>query len=81
MTEIAIIGMLNGLYFWKRPVYLSILAAMVDVIYGLVYAVSGSTTPVYNSTTFWVGLAITILGVCIFIYEFIWVEVFKKGRR
>ena len=78
MIELVVIGMLNALCFWKRPVYILIPVSMIDVIYGLIYGISGGTTPIYNSTKFWEGLVIVILGLSIFIYEFVWIEVLKK---
>ena len=79
MIDILLIGLLNALCFWKRPVYLLVPVSMVDVIYGFIYAVSKNVTPVYNSTAFWIGLVVVILGICIFCYEFIWLVILKRG--
>ncbi|GEM_PF-2640887 len=80
MTELILVGMLNALCFWKRPVYVMVPVAMLDVIYGLVYATSGNTNPIYNSTAFWEGLVVAIMGIGIFVYEFVWVEIFRRGK-
>ena len=80
MTELAIVGGLNALCFWKRPVYVMVPVAMLDVIYGLIWATSKNTTPIYNSTAFYEGLVIALMGIGIFVYEFIWLEIFKKGK-
>ena len=38
MTELAIVLGLNALCFWKRPVYVLVPVAMLDVIFGLIWA-------------------------------------------
>ena len=77
-TELAIIVLFNTLCFWKRPFFMLVPVAMLDVIYGLLYATSTNVVPVYNSTVFWEGLVIAILGLYIFIHDFVWVGVLKR---
>ncbi len=81
MTELAVIGMLNTLCFWKKLTYMWVPVAMMNIIFGLIYATSGNTTPIYNSTLFWEGLVIVILGLCMFLYEFLWLEVLNRKYK
>ena len=68
-TDLAIIAMLNALAFWKggKRNLLFVPVAAIDIIYGLVYAGSGDIP----SLSFFVGVAIAILGLYCFIGEFV----------
>ena len=63
IVELAILALFNALAFWQRHIFLYILVAIGDIVFGLYYAASGT---VYG--TVWVlGVLIVILGLfCLF---------------
>jgi hypothetical protein len=58
---------INALAFWTNKRFLYVVAALIDIIYGLVYAIS-TTIP---SIPFYVGMAIVVIGLYCFIDRFV----------
>ena len=70
LENIVLLGLVNALAFWQRGRNYNVLfvpIAMIDIIYGLVRS-AGAAIP---STTFYIGVAIAIVGLYCFIGEFL----------
>jgi hypothetical protein len=80
VIELAIVGISNALCFWERPIYLMVSVAMLDVLHSPMHA-TVNLRPIYDSTAIWEGLAISIMGMGIFICEFVQVAIFKQRKK
>jgi hypothetical protein len=71
VTDLVLLISFNALAFWKGgpKKFLFVPAAIGDIIYGFIYAVSTNTIP---SVTYFMGLIIVLYGCYCFFGEFIW---------
>lgn len=67
LANLVILIAINILAFWTNKKFLYVVAAMDDIIFGMIYAIS-SAVP---SQTFFIGLGIIVVGLYCFFDRFV----------
>lgn len=70
IIELTILALFNALAFWQRHIFLYILVAIGDIVFGLYYAFQTDPftgTAAMNTPTWVIGILVVVLGFfCLF---------------